>query len=155
MFGLRDLLVARVTELTADLRFHHKPTPDETIVPQVIRGSLEPPRAGEHEGEAADYPFVRVSLYKGSFHDVRPLPCYAVLYAGIWTPGTIQDGDDDIFELISALGLIVENPRFPPFTLSESCPFTIGIQDPGFEGMQRHPLHYGAVFLEFTAVNRP
>ncbi len=151
--ALRTALVARVTELTADLRFSHKPSGAVKIAPQVVNGSLEPPRPGDWE-EAGDYPFVRVALYRGSFHDRMPLPCEAVLYGGIWTPGTVQDGDDDIFTLLKALGRIVEEPRFPPWLLSEACPWTVGLQDQGFEGMQRHPFHYGAVFLEFTTPTR-
>lgn len=155
MNGLRAALVTRFQELTGDLGFYHKPsgTDEKVTAPQVINGSLEPPRPGNWE-EAADYPFVRVALYKGSFCSRMPLKCEAVAYAGIWTPGTVQDGDNDIFTLLAALGRIVEQPRFSPWLLSEVVHWTVGLQDQGMEGMQRHPFHYGALFMEFTAATR-
>ena len=152
MNGLRAALVSRFEELTGELLFHHKPdaSADPTAAPQVINGSLEPPRAGSWE-EAADYPFIRVALYTGSFCARMPLKCEAVAYAGIWTPGTVQDGDNDIFTLLTAMDGIVEQPRFTPWLLSEVVHWTVGLQDKGLEGMQRHPFHYGALFMEFTA----
>ncbi len=150
IFELQNELITRFGALTEELRFNHKPSGDIKKAPVIISSGLEPVRPGVWE-EADDYPFVRVALYAGAFaEDGMHQPARAVAYAGIWTPGTMADGYADICTLLEAMGKIVDNPRFPPYLLGRTVPWTIGLQDSGEEGMQRHPFHYGAVFLEFT-----
>lgn len=146
MYGLMDLLVARVTELTADLRFHHKPS-GGTIAPQVIATCM--PERDSSWQEGIEWPHVLVAIYGGGFDRLEPQPHQVVVGCGIWTPGTIAEGTADIMELTAAVGRIVENRTFRPFKLRTPVRYSVGSEERGYEGTQPHPYHVSSIYLEF------
>jgi hypothetical protein len=141
------LLTGRFTELTKDLRFDYKPTGIKRA-PQIIQTFL-PPKGHDHE-EGMEFPLVRWAVYRGSFSKFHPSTISIIVNAGIWTSGSIIDGDIDIQALVLALGRIVKNRSFPPYRLEEDTTFHIGSQESGSEGIQPHPYYWGTMKLQFT-----
>lgn len=143
-----DKLTARLTELTADLRFYHKPT-RTTRAPQIIGVQLEEP-VGEVK-EADEYPFVRWVVYQGSFAWRSRAPFSVRIDAGIYTNGAIADGNNDIMTLTMALGRLVETPWFAPYKLTREIPYTVGVPDDPNKGAQAHPYYHSQLYPEFIA----
>ena len=141
-------LEARLTELTEDLRYLHRPS-GELKAPQIIGVMLDRP-TGEVE-EAQEYPFVRWVLSDGEFTRLSPAPFSIMLDGGIYTDGTVDDGNAAACGLCMALGKIVEKPWFRPYKLRNRVRFVMG--DPGTEsnnhGLQPHPYYYCRLYLEF------
>lgn len=142
-------LEARLTELTADLRYLHKPTGQQRA-PQIIGTMLERP-TGEVQ-EAQDYPFVRWIIYDGEFSRMSPAPFSIMLDGGIYTDGTVDDGNTAICSLCMALGKIVEKPWFTPYKLRNRVRFVMGSPeaDNSNHGLQPHPYYYCRLYLEFV-----
>lgn len=140
------LLQSRLESLVAGLQYDHKPTGAPRAV-QVINPMLERVR-GHEEGE--EHPFVRWAIFEGSFEPRRPQPFKVVVSLGLYTGGTIDDGNRDIQELTAAVGGIVEDRAFPPSRLVTPVPYTIGDPREGYEGLQPHPYYYASMILEFT-----
>ena len=147
MYGLMDLLITRVTDLTSGLLFDHKPTGGE-IAPQVVNTCL--PRKDMNWQEGLDWPFVSVAIYGGGFDIMAPQPHQVVIGCGIWTPGNTAEGTADIMELTAAVGRIVENRTFKPFKLRSPIRYSVGSEQRGFEGSQPHPYYVSAIYLEFV-----
>jgi len=139
---------ARLEELVAELRYLHKPT-GTTIAPQII--DLMLPRPTEVVAEGDEYPFVRWLVYEGEYHRLKPAPFKLMLDAGIYTSGSVVDGNSSICELCQALGKITDNPRFAPYRLSGTVRFFIGTPDSELRdpGLQPHPYYHCRLFLEF------
>ena len=146
MYGLMDLLVARVTELTSDLRFYHKPT-GGLIAPQVINTCL--PKKDSSWQEGMDFPHVLVSIYAGGFDIMAPQPHKVVIGCGIHSPSDPVAGTNDIMALTAAVGRIVENRTFKPFKLRTPIQYTVGSEERGHEGTQPHPFYISTIYLEF------
>ncbi|MBU1567437.1 MAG: hypothetical protein KJ630_17660 [Proteobacteria bacterium] len=146
MFGLMNLLLGRLTALTAELRYLHKPT-GEMAAPMVINTCL-PDKQMDWQ-ESSDFPHVRAAIYQGAFDGVTPQPHKVVIVCGIYTPGSVLDGTADITELTTAIGGIVTNRSFPPFVLRTPVEYTIGLTEAGAEGLQPHPYHFSKLYLEF------
>lgn len=141
---------ARLTELVKDLRFLHKPT-GQNVPPQIIDLMLDRPTSTTEEGD--EYPYVRWLIPSGSFKRHGSEPFSVIIDAGIYTDGTISDGNSDIFSLCLALGKITENPRFAPYKLGETIPFTLGqpAGDANNPGIQPHPYYHCRLTLDFSA----
>lgn len=146
MYGLMPLLVARVETLVADLAYYHKPT-GQQIAPQVIETCL--PKKDRSWQEGQDFPNVTVTIIEGGFDKMNPQPLKVIIGCGIYTNGDVSGGTADIMELTAAVGRIVENRSFPPYKLRTPLRFTVGSEQPGFEGSQPHPLHISTIYLEF------
>lgn len=142
-------LKARLTELVADLRYLHKPTA-AMIAPQII--DLMLPRPTEQVEEAEEYPFVRWMVTSGEFKRQSPMQFSVVIDAGIYTDGTVTEGNGEISQLCSALGRIVDFPSFPPFKLNDNTRFILGTPaDEGTNpGLHPHPYYHCRLFLEFS-----
>lgn len=139
------LLTSRLTELVEDLSFDYKPD-GSTRVPQIINPML-PSRSSDHQ-DGDYFPFVRWAIYKGIFAK-RPEPFSVYVSGGIYTAGTIDDGNGAILSLAMALGNIVDNKSFPPYRLQSPVGFTVGDTREGNEGLQPHPYYYMSMILEF------
>lgn len=142
------ILKARLAELVVDLRYLHKPT-GGLIAPQIIDVMMERPTGAVEEGE--EYPLVRWLVYEGEFHRQSPSPFKVMVDAGIYTEGTIAEGNAEILQLCQALGKIIESPRFAPYKLGPIVRFSIGTPEPEDKnpGMQPHPYYHCRLFLEF------
>lgn len=141
------LLTSRITECVADLRYTHKPTGTQKA-PQVIELML--PKKERSQKEAEDFPLVRWAFTRGEFARMRPAPFGVKIDAGIYTNGSITDGNRDITELIIALGKLVEKPWYKPYKLLNPVTFTVGSTDKHTEGIQPHPYYWAALHLEFS-----
>lgn len=140
------LLQARFESLVASLQFDHKPTGVKRAV-QVINPMLERIR-GHEEGE--EHPYLRWAICEGSFEPRKPQPFKVVVSLGLYTAGSIDDGNADIQSFTTAVGKIVLDRAFPPSRLVTPVPFTIGDPRDGFEGLQPHPYYYAGMILQFT-----
>lgn len=143
-------LTTRLTELTADLRYLHKPT-GEQRAPQVI-GTMLPRPSGQVE-EGDEYPLIRWVLYEGEFARMSPAPFSLLIDGVIYNDGSISDGTADITELCRALGRIVEKPWYRPYKLRNRVRFTIGDPDENNPGIQPHPYYYLRMYLEFVVAS--
>lgn len=143
----KDLLASRLEELVADLRYTHKPS-GQLKPPHVVR--LQLPGKERSQGEAEDFPLVRWKITGGQFTRMGPALFSVEINAGIYTPGTITDGDGEISELALALGQIVNKPWYKPYKLLNSAPFAFGSTEPQSKGMQPHPYYWVSLYLEFS-----
>lgn len=146
MYGLMPLLMARVEELVADLRYFHKPT-GERIAPQVIASCL--PKKDRTWQEGQDFPHVLIAITEGGFDKLNPQPVKVTIGCDILTDGDTATGTDEIMEFTEAVGKIVGNRSFPPYKLRTPIRFTVGSDQPGFEGIQPHPVYFSNIYLEF------
>lgn len=140
------LLQTRLEALVAGLQYDHKPSGAPKAV-QVINPMLERLR-GHQEGE--EHPFVRWAIFQGAFAPRKPQPFKVVLSLGLYTAGTIDDGNRAIQALTMAVGKIVDDRAFPPSRLATPVSYTIGDPREGYEGLQPHPYYYASMILEFT-----
>lgn len=139
-------LEGRLAELTKDLRFQHKPT-GAMIAPQIIGVMLERPTVAVQEAE--EYPYVRWLIVDGSFTNRSPARFTVLLDGGIYTGGSVADGNADINRLCLALGKIVESPWFDQFKMKDQVRFSLGIPgDDKNPGIQPHPYHHCRLFLD-------
>lgn len=143
-------LTARLTELTADLRFLHKPS-GELKAPQIIDTMLQ--RARGVTEEAQEFPFVRWVVYAGEYARMSPAPFSVMLDGGIYTDGSISDGIIDISTLSMALGKIVEKPWYKPYKLRNRVRFTMGSPDENSLGIQPHPYYFTRLYLDFVVAS--
>ena len=148
-------LKARLTELTASLRYLHKPS-GTAMRPQIIDLMMDRPTAAVDEAE--EYPFVRWMLLDGEFHrGGRPSPFRVAVDCGIYTDGSIVDGNADICELCRTLGEgLMEWQRYAGCRLSGPIRYTMGTpqanaQNPDNPGLQPHPYYHARLFLDFLA----
>jgi len=146
MYGLMPLLVARVTELVADLRYFHKPT-GQRIAPQVIESCL--PKKDRTWQEGQDFPHVLIAITEGGFDKFTPPPVKVIIGCDVLTDGDNAQGTTEIMELTGAVGRLVENRSFPPYKLRTPIRFTIGSEQQGYEGIQPHPVYFSNIYLEF------
>ncbi|WP_028579434.1 hypothetical protein [Desulfogranum japonicum] len=143
------LFTAKVQELTGALRYYHKPT-GTTIAPQVIHTML--PARSQTWKEGEECPFVRFAIYKMEVDFRRRGNFKVAISAGIYTGGTIQDGTNDIMELVGALSGLADHRGFAPYKLQTPFSFEIGEPNPrpGSEGLQPHPYYYACGTLQFN-----
>jgi len=141
-------LKACLGDLTKDLRFLHKPS-GTLIAPQIIDVMMDRPTAPVEEGD--EYPLVRWMIYEGEFRRMSAAPFKVLVDAGIYTDGSVVEGNAEISRLCSALGGIVENPRFAPYKLGPVVRFTLGAPESPDKnpGVQPHPYYHCRLFLEF------
>jgi len=142
------LLRSRLTSLVADLRYLHKPS-DTLIAPQVIDLSL--PRPTEAVVEGDEYPFVRWLVYEGEFAHRTPAPFTVLIDGGIYTDGSVSEGNAAISELCMALGKVVQTPWYSPYKLRNRVRFSLGNPENTVnQGIQPHPYYFCRLYLEFT-----
>ncbi len=142
-------LKERLVELTQDLRYLHKPS-DTLIAPQIIDIMLERPKVAVPEAD--EYPFVRWVAYEGEFAYRSPAPFSVMLDGGLYTDGSIAEGNLAISQLCMALGRIVEKPWFSPYKLRNRVRFVLGNPevDNNNYGLQPHPYYHCRLYLEFV-----
>lgn len=146
MYGLMGQLLARLTGLTKDLRFYHKPT-GEMVAPQIVNTCM-PDKTRDWQ-EDQDFPYVRAALFRGAFDGVSAQPHEAIVVCGIYSPGDVVDGTTAINQLTAAVGEIVTNRGFAPFVLAPPVEYRIGLDEAGMEGLQPHPYHFSKLHLKF------
>ncbi len=142
-----DVLFAdRLASLTADLRYHHKPS-GERVAPQIIHTML--PARDYSWQEGGECPFVRFAIYGGVFDFRRPESFKVVVSAGIYTDGDIATGTMEIMEFSRALSGLADRRSFAPFKLQTPISFEIGDPRSGNEGLQPHPYYYMGMTFNF------
>ena len=148
------LFKSRLAELVVDLSYLHKPS-GLNMRPQIIDVMMERPTERVDEGE--EYPFVRWMIHKGEFSRQGLLTFTVIVDAGVYTGGTVDDGNADITGLCLALGRIVRTPVFSPYRLDGPVRFTIGSSDQAERnpGIQPHPYYHCRLAMDFAmAVQR-
>ncbi|MGI6655257.1 MAG: hypothetical protein ACOX5Z_00195 [Desulfobulbus sp.] len=139
LLDLLDVLLARVGELSADLRLHHLPT-GSLRAPRIINGFLPAARPADRQ-EGDEYPLVRVSLHRFAY-SVAPTDVEVLLIGGIHTPGTVADGNRDILTLAECLGGMTRFRCLGEYRLIGPIQCALGSQERGEEGIQPHPYHF-------------
>lgn len=145
------MMNSRLAELTSGLLYDYQPDGSSKSRPVTITESmLEDPSREQLEG--AEFPFVRWSIYRGSFDFHRPAPFSVVVDGALWTGKSIADGTGDILALTRALGKITENRSFAPYRLKTPVSFVVGNPARGQEGIQPHPYYYVRFYLDFLVL---
>ena len=140
------LLTARLEDLVKELRYTYKPDGSEKA-PQIVDPMLPGKDRSHQEGE--EFPLVRWAIFNGEFARMSPAPFSVRVDAGIYTGGSIIDGDRDIRELLMALGKIVETPWYKPYKLRDPVKFDLGSPDLHAQGIQPHPYYWATLYLSF------
>jgi hypothetical protein len=142
------ILKERLAELTADLRYLHKPS-GTMVAPQII--DLMLPRPTEHVDEADEYPFVRWIVYRGRFVRQGLVSFSVAIDAGVYAED-IATGNTHISELCMRLGRLVQVPSFSTYLVDGPITFTVGTPDTDDRnpGMQGHPYYHCRLFIDFS-----
>lgn len=139
---------ACLEELVRPLRYLHKPS-GNMIAPQIIDVMLPRPNTQTQEGD--EYPFVRWMITSGEWYLQKPSTFQLAIDAGIYSAGSISDGNLAILELVHALGSLSRMRFVPPtpYRLQTPIAFVLGDPKPENHGIQPHPYYYGRLTLDF------
>lgn len=150
---------ATLTAAVADLRYCSKPTvtsvnpTGDLVVPQVITPMLPAKAAGYQEG--GELPLCRWLITSGHFSMRQYQPFKVQLDLGLYTPGTIEDGNAAILEFAMAVGgHLVKYPWYKPYKMIDDIEFHIGSREAESLGSQPHPYYWATMLLDFVGGTR-
>ncbi len=147
---------ARLQELTAELRFYHKPT-GESMAPQIFQTML-PVKTRDHlDGE--HFPLICWTFYGGTITHLEPstfkvcVDCAIRVDEGSGSSlEQIVSGSQGINSLLQVLRGLAGRRRFGCYKLQLPFRYIIGSDEKGHEGRQPHPFYYLRLDLSFTSV---
>lgn len=153
--NFNEMFTARLQQLTADLRFFHRPS-GQNIAPQVIMCML-PPQEGKFI-EGNDFPVICWTHHSGLLTHLQPSSFQIAVDCGLRVDTShgkpishISQGSEDILALIAALHRLAGARNFGRYKLQIPFSYTIGDSSAGSEGRQPHPYYWVRFNLSFVA----